>query len=370
MGNVANLIPGRGARDIRADKVRRVLEFGYKVQLLTSRLLMRLLKTSQSNASTLLKELEGQELIRSVNIKYSTSAPRGRAYLLTERGVALAVRDLPGPLHKYDHRPESVRLDQSEHDLQLAEFAAELVFHGAIIEKTDFMLRQVRIERGQKIPDLVLNLNKVNVAVEYERLSKSGRELDQMIISALQTSSMRTIWFFEVRETYDLFQSILSGSRLNDWALNSSHKWVRDGEVFVPLGWRRRQLAYRMAPCAAIGSTPVAWLEKFAELDSLVVGKAAASWLANGWSWGKLVKTQRGIAFPLSIKNGEHDMRLAVYLCEPNHWYVCADGTNPESGYKFGESKSAPSVMNVDPDFFVIERAIRKVIAVEFDFEG
>jgi hypothetical protein len=370
MGNIGNLIPGRGARDIRASKVRKVLEFGYKVQLLTSRLLMRLLNTSQSNGSTLLKELEDQELIRSINIKHSISAPRGRAYLLTARGVAVAVRDLPGPLHKYDHRLESVRLDQSEHDLQLAEFAADWVCGGATIEQTDFMQRQSRVERGQKIPDLVLCIGKVKVAVEYERLSKSGRELDQMIASAMHTSTMRTIWFFEVRETYDLFQSILTGAKLNDWGLNSSNKWVRDGELFVPIGWRKRQLALHLAPGGALGHTPSSWLEQFDELDSSTVSRAAASWRAKGWRWGCLVETELGIAFALFVQNAEHDMQLMVFLCEPNHWYVCAAGMHPESGHKFGEAKTIPSVMNVDPDFRVIERAIRKVREVNFDFEG
>lgn len=369
MPNVQNLMPGRAGRQLHAEKVRQVLEFCFKVHIITSRVVMRLLGTSQSNSATLLRKLEEQELLRQVNIKYSVSAPRGNAYLLTPRGAAIAVRDLSGPLHQYDHRPESVRLDQSEHDLQLAELAAAWVCRGATLTHTDFMLRQVvKDHRNKKIPDLLLQYGGAPVAIEFERQAKAGRELDQMISAAVRAGNTPTIWFFSVQSTFEHFQAALERKSVCSWKLNASNKWTVAGEFWLPISWRSEQLAVRVEPESAAGDNPFLWVDRLCDVAGMAEWQCTASLKDQGWTWGYLRASDVGMYFPLSIQNDEHDMKLALtYLEATRHWYVHAADEIAESGYDLGEARVAPKVVGVEPDLGRLERAIRKVIAMDYD---
>jgi hypothetical protein len=363
----SGLISGPAARERHKAKRNCVLSLTHKCHVITTRVVEQLIPATPSNASRLLADLVRRGLMQQVNVKYSDLAPRGRAFMLSPEGVRLVVQDECTKVHHYDCRPESLRHDQMNHDLVLAEFAANWIRHGGELLQTDYMARQ-KNPRG-KVPDLLLRYRETVIAAEYERLEKKPRDLDMKIHSSSETHRWPTLWISDVEGNLTHIREALTKKVVPIWSLGSGNKWGSRDEAHLSFNFRARQLLQRQAPWV-FERTPGQWIDDFNRLAQTESDRLIKALMREGWSWGQTsLMDWRGevlCQFPLEIDGPAASKGYFVTYMEGGKWRVCDDSQTPDQGCGMKESFPWKSKDNAPPPLAVIEMAIHYIKAYSY----
>lgn len=364
----SSLVPGPAARARHRQKVAQLLPFLLKVHLCTTHVVGRLFGLSSSNASRLLNQLVRAKLVREVEIAYAVSAPRGKGFMLTPEGVTVAARAMPEKGFDYDCRPESIRQAQVEHDLFLAEFAANWIRYGGELLETDYTQR-VNTKQG-KIPDLILRYDRFRIAVEFERLVKKRRELDGAILASYQTHRLPTIWLSpNAAEVQYLRHAVHVEQTVDKWKLNSGHKWSKDGYQPLLLWFRARQLFVTVEPDVML-RTPEQWIHQMDKSARAIQRTAVEHLYDVGWSWGKIETIdwdgQTMLQFELRI---DAMMASAVYIVTKvtdDGWKVCRADQTPSQGVSLIERFKWTGKEGDEPPADVVELATWRIRSLHF----
>lgn len=364
---ITGLISGPSARQRHKDKCHTVLSLTHMCHVVTTRVVARILSATPSNASRLLSDLIRQGLLQQVNVKYCGLAPKGRAFMLTPEGVRLVVQNHEVKRHHYDCRPESLRHDQMNHDLMLAEFAANWIRHGGELLQTDYMARQAN-PRG-KVPDLLLRFQERVIAVEYERLEKKARELDMKLHSSCETHRWPTLWISDVESNLTYIRERLQTKAVPIWSLGSGNKWGHTEEAHLLVDFRARQLLHRQSD-TTFTRTPSEWIEVFRQLAKNESDRLIKALMKEGWSWGRTsLMDWRGkvlYQFALEIDAPVTSQGYFVTHIERGVWRVCSESQTPDQGCAIKESFAWKPKDDAPPPLGVIESAIRYIRAYNY----
>lgn len=364
---IAGLITGPAARERHKEKRHAVLSLTHKCHVVTTRVVERVIPATSSNASRLLADLVRRGFMQQVNVKYSDLAPRGRAFMLTPEGVRLVVQNDRAKGHQYDCRPESLKHDQMNHDLMLAEFAANWIRHGGQLLQTDYMARQAN-PRG-KVPDLVLRFQETVIAAEYERLEKKPRELDMKLQSSSESHRWPTIWISDVEGNLTHIREKLQKKVVPVWTLGSGNKWGSRDEAHLSFNFRARQLLHRQTPLT-FERTPTQWVDELKQLAKAETDRLIKSLMNEGWSWGRTgLMDWRGevlCQFALEIDAPAASQGYFVTHIEHGVWRVCGESQTPDQGCGMKESFPWQPKDDAPPPLGVIELAIKYIKAYKY----
>ncbi len=363
----AGLIAGPGARALRRSKVIQVLMFTHKVHVVTTTVISKLLGSTSSNTSRLLRDLVAQDLIQEVNLRHCDRAPRGRGFVLRPDGVRLVLQHLGTRPHDYNTRPESIKHEQLSHDLTMTEFAASWVHAGGELLHTDYTLRQQ--SKGNKLPDLMLRWLNTRLVVEFERLDKKPRELDQKLLAAFSGHSWPTLWLSDVPSNLSYLRDRLEASQVDVWRLNAAHKWGREGQVALPVDFRARQLLHRLDE-QSMTRHPQAWCDDMTSLTKAVRQQCVAALQDHGWSWGASDPvTWQGEdihQFYLQIDGAKHSGAYFVTHMGQGKWRVCSAEQTPGQGIALDRSMPWTPADGKPIPLRVLELATQTIAAYDF----
>jgi hypothetical protein len=356
------LIAGPEARKVRMQKTKVVLAFTHKCHVVTTPVVSTLLGSTISNAARLLRDLVEQGLVQEVNLRYCDRAPRGRGFMLKPDGVRAVAQDLPDKAHHYNCRPETIKHDQLSHDLLLAEFAAHWVQQGGALIHTDHTLRQL-MPKG-KLPDLMLQWNGINVAFEYERLDKKVRELDQKLLAASEHPRFATIWLSDIEGNLQHMAERIKSAAVPIWRLSSAHKWGTDGEAYLPMDFRCRQLLVSLKP-DTLSRSPQAWIDDLKSHSGAMTAKCISSLRNEGWGWGRTdPMTWRGEdihQFHLQIDSARVTGGFFVTHMGGDSWRVCDESQTPDQGCGLERAYHWTPADDAAPPIAVVEMAVRRI---------
>lgn len=363
MAHTNSLIHGHEARKIHAIKRDQLMSFSHKVHCVSSPVVSSLFGSSSSNSARLLSQMEMKGFMQCVHVPYIDLAPRGAAYILTQRGCDHATRHDYEPTHHYNTRPESIRLKQIEHDLSVAKIAASMACQGAHIELTDYMARQMKDAGESKIPDLVVSFESVRFQVEYERLTKSAREIDQMLMATFRAKMMPTLWVCATRAAAHRIRQVIQDQEVTQWRLNSGNKWSPGKKVFVPFDWRSRQVVVQSTIAEAAAYSMKQWQMLINDAAQCEHDKTINSFQTGGWSWTALkrdLRTDATHGFELSRHSANHHFTVDVAYSD-EQWIVCSEDDPIAMGLATGRKRDALKIIGQLPPIGLVEAAINVI---------
>jgi hypothetical protein len=357
------LVAGKAAHQIHAHKTDLVLDLTYKTHVITAPVVRALFGSTPSNAARLLQQLEHKGLLQPVHVHYSEHAPRGNGYMLTPRAFTHVTRNDFEPSHTYNTRPETVRQNQMEHDLVVAQIAATWVRGGGEILQTDFMARQQKKPFGNKIPDLILRGDGGPYAFEYERLTKSNREIDQMMLASMKAIRAPTFWLCGTRGAAMRLQKIIDDREVTSWKLNTANKWTAGQKYFVPFTWRSKQVIFH-APLKEVLTYDVPkWRAMLQDTTARETSRTVQAWINGGWSWSEVRNDLHSDAdHGFRLRRNSEDQEIEVTVCFANEqWWVAHPDESFDRGLELkGRTEPAQELGKVPP-VALIESAIRAI---------
>jgi hypothetical protein len=229
MSNIASLMPGPEGKKRHAIKRDLVLTFVHKVHVATPAVLASLLGTPVCNVYPFVRRLVQVNLLRQVTVPKTDVTGSGEVLMLTDDGVAEAVKADEQAEHVYDTRPEAVRSKQIAHDIEVAALAASWVRQGATLKETDRIGRQAQ---RVKVADAVLDVDGELVAIEQERTAKNPRELINALTAASKLS-IPVLWICASKHIENKLSEPLSSENWPTWTLTSGNTWIRGESRYV-----------------------------------------------------------------------------------------------------------------------------------------
>lgn len=368
MRRTSSLIAGRAARQVHDRKSDGLLNLTFKVHIVTSSVVKALYGSTSSNASRLLQQLERKGLLQLVQLRYCEHAPRGRGYMLTAQGVTRVTRDDFEPSHIYNTKPESVRQIQLEHDLVAAQIAAAWIKSGGELLQTDYMARQEKTAAA-KIPDLIVRDGSDQYRFEYERLTKSDREIDQMLLASIKSTRTPTFWLCGTRGCAMRIQKVIDAREVTGWKLNTSNKWTRGATYFVPFAWRSKQVVLHAPLKEVLDYDIPKWKSLLQDTLARESTSTVQAWVQSGWRWsevrtGQHDDTDQG--FRLRRDSDDQQIEVAVCLANEQWWVTHLDEPFDRGLELKGRTEPVKEIGKVPP-VALIESAIR-AIACNPDF--
>jgi hypothetical protein len=355
------LVAGAVARQIHAHKTDLLLDLAYKVHVVTAPVVRALFGSTASNASRFLQQLEHKGLLQPVHTFFSEHAPQGNGYLLTPRAYTHVTRNDFEPTHNYNTRPESVRHNQIDHDLVVAQLAASWVRNGGDVLQTDYMARQQKQPLGTKIPDLIVREESGPYVFEYERLTKSSREIDQMMLASLEVVKAPTFWVCGTKGAAMRLQKIIDEREVTGWALNNSNKWVASKKFFVPFAWRSKQVIFHAPLKEVLAYDIPKWKSLLADTIARETSRTIQGWLKAGWNWTEVrndLHCDSDHAFRL--RRSSEEQEIEVIACHVNEqWWVTHPDETFDHGLELKGRTQRAKEMGKVPPVHLIESAIR-----------
>ena len=320
MSHPTSLIPGPLARVRRQHKIDLLLPFVFQTHVVTTRIVARLLGRTASNASNLCSALTKQGLLRETTVPQLELCPRGRVLLLTPEGVRLALKRFEDEPHDYDCRPESVKVHQLGHELQVATVAAAWVAGGGRLLRTDY---QSRHEQRTFMPDLLLEHQGRRLAVEIERTPKKPHELSQKLLLTMEHGPRRVLVLCGQQYISNRMDDALQTPEFQVYARDKANKWAPSEVLVMPL---RKRLAIHTALDETWNlDRPAA--EWFTELDRAFTRKAKrvmGGLREHGWAWKAPQRDDN--------PGGLHPIPLAFESEDSGRWTYELD-VDPERGW-------------------------------------
>jgi hypothetical protein len=363
MQRTNTLVAGKAAHQIHAHKTDLVLDLTYKCHVITSPVVQALFGCTPSNASRLLQQLEYKGLLQPVHVRYCEHAPRGNGYMLTPRAFTHVTRNDFEPSHLYSTRPETVRQNQMEHDLVLAQIAASWVKSGGEILQTDYMARQQKQSNGTKIPDLITHCDGGPYVFEFERLTKSNREIDQMMLASMRTIRAPTFWLCGTKGGAMRLQKIIDDREVTSWKLNTANKWAAGPKYFVPFIWRSKQVIFH-APLKEVLAYDIAmWRAMLQETSAKETSRTVQAWLKDGWGWSEVRNDLHSDSdHGFRLRRNSDEQEIEVIVCFANEqWWVAHPDESFDRGLELkGRTEPAHELGKVPP-VVLIESAIRAI---------